>query len=78
MEKFTHLSNFIIGNECIAEESSAKIAKTQAVFPKLYHLWGRVDVSLTMKDRVHNVIVYPTIPYECRTLALRSEDEYYA
>ena len=58
----------------IAEEISARIARAQAAFLNMRHLWHRRDISLTTKGRVYNATVRPTLLYGCETWVLRSED----
>ena len=73
VDKFTYLGSCISANGSIAEEISARIARAQAAFSNLRHLWRRRDVSLTTEGRVYNVTVRPTLLYECETWALCSE-----
>ena len=74
VDKFTCFRSCISANGSIAEEISARIARAQAAFSNLRHLWRRKDISLTTKGRVYNATVRPTLLYGCETWALRSED----
>ena len=76
MDKFTYLGSCISANGSIAEEISARIARAQAAFSKLRHLWRHRDISLITKGRVYNATVRPTLLYGCETWALRSGDVY--
>ena len=74
VDKFTYLGSCISANGSIEEEISARIARAQAAFSNLRHLWRRRDIPLTTKGRVYNATVRPTLLYGCETWALRSED----
>ena len=74
VDKFAHFGSCISTNGSIAGELSARIARAQAAFSNLRHLWHCRDIPLTTKGRVYNATVRLTLLYGCETWALRSED----
>ena len=74
VDKFTYLGIYISANGSISEEISARIARAQAAFSNLRHLWRRMDILFTTKGRVYNPTVRLALLYGCETWALRSED----
>ena len=74
VDKFTYLGSCISANGSVEEEISARIARAQAAFPKLRHLWQRRGISLTNKVTVYSATTHPTLLCGCKTWVLRSED----
>ena len=74
VDKFTYLGSRISANGSIAKEISARIARAQATFSNLRHLWRRRDISLTTKGRIDNATLRWTLLYGCEMWALRSEE----
>ncbi|KAA3672090.1 uncharacterized protein DEA37_0001689 [Paragonimus westermani] len=74
VDSFTYLGSTISSACNIADEISARIAKTRVAFSKLRHLWRRKDVWLSLKCRVYNARVRFILLYGSETWPVHEED----